>query len=219
MIKWVYDNCLAAQENNSINFHVSVVTDDYRIEKEVQDFNGEVLRIDDPVNSGTDRIALAYTRYFKGQDWDLVINMQGDEPLLSGEELARLAQAHLASSFPIYTLVHEREVDSNFHDLGHVKVVFCEQNNKCLYFSRNPIPFGTKKWYQHIGVYSYHPQTLLRFAQIPPSLYEKLERLEQLRALEEGMAIGALKVTQALLGVDDPGDISKVEALLDGKKK
>ena len=219
MIERIYHNCLGAQEDNSIHFHVVVITDDHRIEGEVQDFKGEVLRVDDSVSTGTDRVALAFTRHFKGQNWDLVVNMQGDEPLLSGRELRKLVQAHLASHFPIYTLVNENPIDDHFHDPGNVKAVFSQQNGQCLYFSRNPIPFGAEKWYLHIGVYSYRPHALLQFAGTPPSFYEKLERLEQLRALEGGMAIGALKTTEILLGVDDPQDIVRVEALLDGKEK
>ena len=219
MIERIYHNCLETKGNGSLHFHVAVVTDDDRIEQEVKGFKGEVFRIDDIVDSGTDRVALAFKRYFKGQNWDLIINMQGDEPLLPGEELERLARAHLASPFPVYTLVKENPIDDHFDDSGKVKTIFCQQNGQCLYFSRNPIPFSAEKWYLHIGVYSYRPAALLQFTQIPPSYYEKLERLEQLRALENGMTVGALETTKTLLGVDTPDDIVRAEALLDGKEK
>jgi 3-deoxy-manno-octulosonate cytidylyltransferase (CMP-KDO synthetase) len=214
MIQRVYENC------KSSGFQTAVVTDNDEIETHVKAFGGEVVRIDDDVPSGSERIALAYERFFKDSNADLVINVQGDEPLLKGDVLKELAEFHLKNSFPITTLLRERSSsDEDFKNPNVVKAVWSAQTKQCLYFSRNSLPYdrdGNKdyKWYQHIGVYSYTPKALLEFVKIPMSKLEDLEKLEQLRALENGYTLGAILTSQKLMGVDVPDDIKKVEGAL-----
>jgi 3-deoxy-manno-octulosonate cytidylyltransferase (CMP-KDO synthetase) len=214
MISRVFFNCL-----NS-GFTTYVVTDHHEIEKHVLEFGGKVLRIDDDVPSGSERIALAYERFLKHENPDFIINVQGDEPLLKGEVLKELVNFHMHSPFEITTLVRERStLEDDFKNSNVVKAVFTPKTGKCLYFSRQSLPYdrdGGKgySWYQHIGVYSFRPDSLLTFVKLPMAELEDLEKLEQLRALENQMSIGAIKTTQKLIGVDVPEDILKVEGVL-----
>jgi 3-deoxy-manno-octulosonate cytidylyltransferase (CMP-KDO synthetase) len=214
MIERVYRNCLTS------SFKTFVVTDNNEIEKHVKDFGGAVLRVDDDVPSGSERIALAYQRFLIQEQVELIINVQGDEPLLKGHALKELADFHLNSSFDLATLVRARlSSDEDFKNPNVVKAVWSSTNHQCFYFSRQSVPFdrdGSREfnWYQHVGVYSYRPQALLDFVKLPLAGLEDLEKLEQLRALENGLTIGAVLTEQKLIGVDVPDDIKKVEGAL-----
>lgn len=218
MVQRVYENC------SKSGFDTYVVTDHDGIEEIVKSFGGKVLRVDDDVPSGSERIALAYERYLAKELPDLVINVQGDEPLLSGETLKKLAEFHLGTSFDIGTLLRERNAsETDFHEKNIVKGVYSTASNQCLYFSRGSLPVSRDgktdySWYQHIGVYSYRPKALSNFVKFPVSTLEDLEKLEQLRALENGMTIGAILIEGKLIGVDAPEDIKKVEGALSEAK-
>ncbi|MBF0359466.1 MAG: 3-deoxy-manno-octulosonate cytidylyltransferase [Oligoflexia bacterium] len=235
MIERVYQNATDS------TFDTFVVTDDNQIEKHVLNFGGKVLRVDDDVCCGTDRIHLSYQRFLKNSksstnnkniNYSLIINLQGDEPLLTGSLLKKLGYWHLNSNYHIATLVKRHSLAST-HDHDNdkylnpnvVKAIFIADDNNtkkdteggyCPYFSRSPIPHNTTcdtnlNWYQHIGVYSYLPQALETFVQTKPTQLEQMERLEQLRALSLNMRIGALATEANLIGVDIPEDIIKVE--------
>lgn len=214
MIERVFRNC------EESGFDSYVVTDHEGIEKHVQDFGGKVIRVDDDVPSGSERIALAFERFLKTKAPDLVINVQGDEPLLKGIALRELAEAHLESKFDVMTLLRERvSSEDDFKNPNVVKAVYVPGSKQCLYFSRQSLPFdrdGEKihSWFQHIGVYSYRPGALTTFVKLPFGKLEDLEKLEQLRALENQMTIGAVLTTQKLIGVDVPEDVKKVEGAL-----
>lgn len=214
MIERVFKNCAEA------GFHTAVVTDNDEIEAHVLSFGGNVIRVDDDVPSGSERIALAYKRFFESKKADLVINVQGDEPLLKGDVLKELAEFHVKSAYPIATLLRERKaLEEDFKNPNVVKAVWSAPTKQCLYFSRQSLPYDRDggrdySWYQHIGVYSYKPQALLDFVKLPMSRHEDLEKLEQLRALDNGYSIGAILTTQKLMGVDVPEDIKKVEGAL-----
>lgn len=218
MIERVYRNCKLS------GLECAVVTDDERIEKHVLSFGGKVHRVDDNVPSGSERIALAFERYYQNTDVEIIINVQGDEPLLQGEILRELASFHRKSSYDMGTLIRPRSSDeSDFSNPNVVKAVFSEEGQRCLYFSRASLPYSRDqlkdyKWYQHIGVYSFKVAALKTFVELSESPLEVMERLEQLRALEQGMTIGAVVATQKLMGVDIPEDIKKVEEVLSEKK-
>lgn len=214
MVERVYFNCLSS------GFECAVVTDNDEIEDAVKAFGGKVLRVDDDVPSGSERIALAYVRFMEKHQPSLVINVQGDEPMLKGEVLRDLARFHLSSPFDIATLLRERRSgEEDFRNPNVVKAVWSRDSGQCLYFSRQSLPFDRDggrdfAWHHHIGVYSYRPEALLSFVKLPVARLEDLEKLEQLRALENKMSIGAILTDQKLIGVDVPGDIKKVEGAL-----
>lgn len=226
MIVRVMENMQKA-DHFAYEFVAYAVTDDQRIENHLKENHLNVIRVDDDVISGTLRIELAYKRFFKDQQFDLVVNVQGDEPLLFSEEIVRLADFHLKSDFEITTLVKKQiHFDEVFFDSNKVKVVMSEVMGKAFYFSRSPIPHKRDKdqnlendyWFLHIGVYSYRPDSLSRFANANVSRLEDLEKLEQLRALELGMSIGALETKSIIMGVDHPDDIKKVEEVIRERK-
>lgn len=197
-----------------------VVTDDLRIENEIKSIGKDVVRVDDNVASGSDRIYLAKKRFFSNDNFKLIINVQGDEPLLNSEDIIKLADFHLNSQFSITTLTHKKIMSDEFFNPNRVKLALSEKNGRALYFSRAPIPFdrsGKGKpahWWLHIGVYSFLPEALEKFANEPESSLEKIEKLEQLKALEMGMAIGALEIEKEPIGVDTPEDLEKVKKVL-----
>jgi 3-deoxy-manno-octulosonate cytidylyltransferase (CMP-KDO synthetase) len=233
MIQRIYENCnmitnqrMLNSINSKVNDHFEVqsfvVTDDLRIEEEVKSFNGQVIRIDDAVQSGTERIFLAYSRYFKSKNYSLIVNLQGDEPLFKREYLDALVDFHFSSGFEISTLIRPMiGFNQDFFDPNKVKAIFSPQTRECLYFSRAPIPFRRNDpieeiWYQHIGVYSFTPKALALFSNAKESYLEKIEGLEQLRALEIGLKFGALELDQNFIGVDIPEDIKRVEDTING---
>lgn len=212
MIEWVYSRAKLC------GYPTYVVTDDERIENVVKAFGGEVLRVDDDVPSGSERIALAYQRYLKKDPAQFVVNVQGDEPLLQGEILKSLVEFHNKSSYDITTLVRERaRSESDWQNPNVVKAVM-GLHGRCSYFSRASVPFErdgqSSPWFQHIGVYCYRAEALEKFVTLAASPLENLEKLEQLRAMENGMSFGALVTTQRLIGVDTPEDVKRVEEAL-----
>jgi 3-deoxy-manno-octulosonate cytidylyltransferase (CMP-KDO synthetase) len=232
MIERVFVNTSQAQASG-FHFDTFVVTDDARIEVHVKSFSENVLRVDDEVISGSLRIALAYERFFKAKnnEYDLIINVQGDEPLLNSADLVRLASFHFESSFDIATLVKKQKgFDKDFLDPNKVKVAMSELDGRAFYFSRASIPYKRDSadvtpidekndyWFYHIGVYSYRPEALIEFANHKETRLENLEKLEQLRALEIGLTIGARETESTIMGVDTPADIKKVEEVLNGRE-
>jgi 3-deoxy-manno-octulosonate cytidylyltransferase (CMP-KDO synthetase) len=217
MIEYVARNC------QNTGFDYAVVTDNDQIEKFVRSISANVVRVDDNVETGSERIALAYQRFFAHKNYKYVINVQGDEPLLQAEEIVAIANFHNDHPFDICTAVKKRDsLETDFHNPNVVKAVYSEITHDCLYFSRASIPFSRDglhhKWYQHIGIYSYKVEALLRFVATKSSALELLEKLEQLRALENGMSIGAKLTDITLIGVDTPEDIHKIEGVFREQK-
>ena len=213
MIQYVVENC------KETGFDYAVVTDDSRIEEFVYEIGGSVVRVDDDVPSGSERIALAYKRFFYNNKYDFVINVQGDEPLLKADTIVKIAQEHSKKKTDIFTGINERSSsEEDFNNPNVVKCVYAKEEKICHYFSRAAIPFSRSiedySWFQHIGIYSYRPESLLRFVNLKPSVHENLEKLEQLRALDNGMSIGAEIVNVKLIGVDTQEDIKKVESFV-----
>lgn len=226
MIQRVFKNCQQANLDG-FTFETFVVTDDSRVSDHVKTFSSNVVRVDDEVISGSLRIQLAYERFFSDQSFDLVINVQGDEPLLLASDLVKLAEFHLKSVFDISTLIKKQiGFGDDFLDPNKVKVVCSESTGAAFYFSRSPIPYkrdhasdlNNDYWFLHIGVYSFRPEALSKFAKSNETRLENLEKLEQLRALEIGLMIGAFCTESTVIGVDRPEDVKRVEEVLNERK-
>jgi len=218
MIQYVVENCIET------GFDYAVVTDNDDIENTVKSINGNVVRIDDDVSTGSERIALAYERFFSDKGYQYIVNVQGDEPLLYASEIKSIGEFHTNNDFDICTAVKRRKSSEEaFGNSNVVKCIFSEKTNQCLYFSRASVPFNRDRedhdWFQHIGIYSYKTSALQRFVELEMSYYETSEKLEQLRALENGLTIGAKTTEVNLIGVDAPEDIAKIEGVLSGQKK
>jgi 3-deoxy-manno-octulosonate cytidylyltransferase (CMP-KDO synthetase) len=221
MIQWVYENAMGSK---LLDFLI-VATDDERIYNVVKSFGGNVIMTPSNIQTGTDRVAYVLNEF----DADIVANIQGDEPLLTSEMIDRAIEPFLNSEkVDISTLaVKTNDVDLIFNP-NVVKVVF-DKDKIALYFSRSPIPFccdakNEKDWlklgnfYKHIGLYVYSRESLLRFVSLRRSSLEEIEKLEQLRALENGFRIKVVISESDTIGVDTPEDVEKVVAFLKNKK-
>jgi 3-deoxy-manno-octulosonate cytidylyltransferase (CMP-KDO synthetase) len=192
---------------------VYVATDDDRIAEACAGFGAPVLMTSPDHPTGTDRLAEAASRL----DHEVIVNVQGDEPLIEGFVIDAAVDALLEDAdTPISTVVHPLEGDAR-HDPNRVKVVL-DRAGFALYFSRSPIPYergeaGTT--WQHVGLYAYRRPFLQDFVSLPRTPAERAEELEQLRALEHGHRIRvAIVEGWRSVPVDVPADIASVEALL-----
>ena len=219
MIEYVYRRA----SRSALVDSVCVATDDERIADAVRGFGGNVKMTRDDHASGTDRVA----EVASGEDADVVVNIQGDEPLIHPDDIdAGIRPLVDESGLGMSTLAVAFDSPEEFLDPNAVKVTRSENGN-ALYFSRAPIPYsrdvlsGEGKAYEkilenwedispkplkHLGFYAYKKESLLRFAGLRPSPLEKLERLEQLRALEDGLAIRVVEINRDAVGVDLPED-------------
>ena len=166
--------------------------------------------------SGTDRIFQALQK--SGEDFDIIINLQGDLPLVSPELINELTSFAENSDYDIITAVAEIHDESELDNPNVVKPAISwesksQNKGKALYFSRSNIPHGKGAIYHHIGIYVYKKAALEKFVSLDPSQLEKREKLEQLRALENNMTIGVLKTTHVPLGVDTQDDLEKVREI------
>jgi len=216
LIQWVYE---AVEESKSVD-RIIVATDNEEIKKTVESFGGDVVITPSNLLSGTDRVAFVA----KNMDFEIILNVQGDEPLLRGYMIDSLVEKLIKNpSIEIATLVrHPREEE--IFSLNSVKVV-ANSNLFALYFSRAPIPCifkrekrNLKYYWCHIGVYGFRKEILLKFVSLPQSQLEMLENLEQLRALENGISIKLVPVEEITHPVDVHDDIKIVEEILRRRK-
>lgn len=188
---------------------VIIATDSEEIHAAAQSFGAEVRWTSPRHLSGTDRVAEVACSLTES----LIINVQGDEPLIAREDLGHLVEALSAGgprAAPMATLARQRQDAEGQLDPNNVKVVV-GLNGQALYFSRAPIPYVRRgegevveesPWLHHIGVYGYRRKFLETFTRLPPGRLEKLEKLEQLRALENGFAIQVVETRQVYAGID-----------------
>ncbi len=214
MIRRVYERAAAARGID----RVLVATDDERIRHAVISFGGEVAMTRRAHPSGTDRIAEAVAAL----DADIVVNVQGDLPLLDPESVAAaVAPLHSDAELPMATLMTPIRDAEEFANPNVVKVVV-DATGHALYFSRARIPHwrdarpaqAAAIAHRHIGLYAYRRNFLLQFARLAPTPLEQAEKLEQLRALESGYRIRVIEVASAGLEVDTAADLDMVRALV-----
>ncbi len=196
---------------------VYVVTDDDRIENAIREVGGKVIRSQKEHNSGSDRLAEAS----KDLEVDIIVNVQGDEPFTDKENLQKVIdifandpQKNIAVASLMERITHPDDIANP----NNVKVVV-NKFNEALYFSRSVIPFprdtNTKvPYYKHIGIYAYRKDALQQFTQLPPSLLEETEKLEQLRYLENGFKIRLAVTDIPTIGIDTPEDLEKARQRL-----
>ena len=201
--------------NSGLFNTVCVATDNISILETVKSFGGKAVLTKESHPSGSDRIAEAL-QYFPQAE--LVFNVQGDEPLIEKEPLQKLISAfedRKVQMASLMTVIEDREM---IYNPNIVKVV-TDTQNYALYFSRSVIPFQRDsqidlKYYRHIGVYAYSPECLHRFVYLSPSILERTEKLEQLRALENGIPIKMVETSYQGIGIDTPQDLKTIEKQL-----
>ena len=215
LIQWVYD----AVKETELFDDVIVATDDVKIFDTVKRFGGKVMKTLDTHKSGTDRIVEVCTKI----QCDVVVNVQGDEPFITKSDLEPLLKVFedknvLVAS--LYKIIDEKEEVDN---RNVVKIVIDNQGN-AMYFSRLPIPFNRDNisgvnYYKHIGVYAYRKDILMQFNKLKSSDYEHVEKLEQLRFLQNGISIKMVKTNYEGIGIDTKEDLEKAEQILQQRRK
>ena len=225
LIQHVYENSKGAHFIDD----VIVATDSEEILEKVRSFGGRAVMTDKKHPSGTDRIA----EVAASMDYEIVVNVQADEPLIRPQMIDDVILLLNDERASIGTLIKRITDPREVVDPNVVKVVF-SKDGFALYFSRLPIPyhrdewknlkdlvtsnelqvFTRQSWYKHIGIYSYRREALLALSGMEPTELEKRERLEQLRALENGMMIKVKETFFETFGVDTPEDLERVEKCL-----
>lgn len=191
---------------------VFVVTDSDIIFEEISNNGGKAIMSIANHETGSDRIAEAV----KNIDCDIVVNVQGDEPFVKREALAKLVEAYqndIKNEISLATLAQEITEDEDIENPNSVKVNW-DIHNFALYFSRSPIPYPREtnfraKYFQHIGIYAFRKSALMNFSKLPMLQNERAEKLEQLRYLEYGMKIKVLETDFMGIGIDTSEDLEK----------
>ncbi|MFN0049400.1 MAG: 3-deoxy-manno-octulosonate cytidylyltransferase [Cytophagales bacterium] len=215
MVQRVYEQ----SKKSTLLTDVVVATDHLQIYEHVLSFGGKVVMTDEKHASGTDRCAEAFTKL--NENFDFVINIQGDEPFIKPEQIDELASI-LVSNIELATLVLKINDNEAIQSANTVKVAI-NTKNEALYFSRNPIPFvrnfSKNEWGQHqtflrhIGIYAYRADILMKVTNLSTSSLELAESLEQLRWLENGYKITVKETKYESFGIDTPEDLEKILAM------
>ncbi|MGK5087792.1 3-deoxy-manno-octulosonate cytidylyltransferase [Bdellovibrionota bacterium FG-2] len=211
MVQWVYERARAAS-----SIHRTVVATDHpKIVEAVQKFGGEAILTDPALPSGTDRVA-AVADLIPG---DVFVNIQGDEPFMDARAIDGAVKLVVSGKFSMATAMTPLRSQEELYDQGCVKVI-ADAQGRAIYFSRFAIPYSRgevpKSGFvsrRHVGLYVYARETLMTFRSLAPSQIEKGEVLEQLRALENGIAIGITEVDFVSVGVDTAEDLERARRL------
>ncbi|MBI4678487.1 MAG: 3-deoxy-manno-octulosonate cytidylyltransferase [Elusimicrobia bacterium] len=193
---------------------VAVATDDRRVKEAVEGFGGRAVLTSEDAPSGTDRVCEALRRL--GWRPALAVNLQGDEPFVSPQALRSLVAVLRRPGADLATLVTPLKSKARLMSPDVVKAAMAP-DGRVLYFSRAPIPFcrseEPSRW-EHIGVYGFKASSLRRFVRLPPSALERAESLEQLRAIEDGMAVFAASVPARGVAIDTPADLAAAQRII-----
>lgn len=217
IIQWVYENAKKALND------VYVATDDKRIFETVEAFGGKAVYTSPNHQSGTDRCAEAAQKVAEELSFDVVINIQGDEPFIRPEQIEGLKACFISPETEIATLIKPITHAAEITNINRPKVVV-NKNREAMYFSRSPIPFvrdarpdewiNRHTFYSHIGMYAYRYDVLLKLTQLPAGILEKAESLEQLRWLENGYRIKTAQTSFENIGIDTPEDLEEARKFL-----
>ena len=215
--KTVITRTYEAAINTKLFDDVFVVTDSDLIFNEIVSQGGKAIMSIKEHESGSDRIAEAVSNL----DVDIVINIQGDEPFIDKDSLAKLIQVYKTDSkgeVDLASLMREITAIQDIENPNNVKVVV-DQNGFALYFSRSVIPYPREKnvgvrYMQHVGIYAFRKQALMDFYSLPMKSLEASEKLEQLRYLEFGKRIKMVETNHVGIGIDTPEDLEKARRLL-----
>lgn len=216
LLQWVIEGSRASKKLSKI----LVATDDQRIADLAKKSGAEAVMTASELPTGTDRVWAAV----RGIDAEVVLNIQGDEPLISGALLDRLVEPFLDQNVQMATL--GRPLDHESLMANTTAKIIVDQNDNALYFSRFPIPYSRvdaklegelNGALKHIGIYAYRKSFLERFCLQAPVAIERAESLEQLRALYLGARIRVVRVNHDSWGVDTPEDVHKIEKIMRGE--
>lgn len=206
MIEWVYKRTKLSNLDE-----VVVATDDERIYKEVERFGGKAILTSKEHENGTSRIAEVCTKY---EDYDVIVNVQGDEPLIEPEMINSIINSFKEDdTISMSTLKYKIDTMEEIENPNYVKVI-TDKKGYALYFSRSVIPYPRKldiqNYYKHVGIYGYKRDFVVEYAKMKPTPLELSESLEQLRALENGYRIKVMETPYKIIGVDTQEELEKV---------
>ncbi|MGN8056554.1 3-deoxy-manno-octulosonate cytidylyltransferase [Pedobacter sp. 22163] len=220
MIQRVYEQASKAESLSK----VVIATDDVRIADEVNRFGGEFIFTSTNHQSGTDRCAEVIEAL---PGYDIVINIQGDEPFIEPAQIELLASCFSEEKVQLATLIKSIQSQESVYNPNSPKVVI-DVNGRAMYFSRSPIPFirngepgvwaEKHQFYKHIGIYGYRTESLKAITKLPPSSLEIAESLEQLRWIENGFYIQTKVTDLETVAIDTPEDLLKLNKLLKALK-
>lgn len=210
MIEWVYKRTLSSDLDM-----VVVATDDQLVYDKVKSFGGEVIMTSKEHSNGTSRIAEVAKIY---RDFDVIINVQGDEPLIEKDMINALITPFLKEpELKMATLKHKIDEIEEIENPNNVKVI-TTIDDYAIYFSRSPIPFpreyDIKNYFKHVGIYGYRRDFVIKYSQMDPTSLEISESLEQLRVLENGYKIKVLETPYKIIGVDTKEDLKRVREVV-----
>ncbi len=212
MIRRVVEQCEKVQSLTADEIDIMVATEDQRIYDHVKEF-GNVLMTSASHESGTDRVAEVAA--MSNKLYDVIINVQGDEPLIRPEQILQLIGCFKDPATKIATLIKPEIYRAGLESPNTVKCII-DKSFRAIYFSRHLIPFFRnpaeregKEFYKHIGIYGFTPKTLMTITKLPQSFLEKAECLEQLRWLENGFNIQTAVTHDENIAVDSPEDLLK----------
>jgi len=209
IIRHVYDNTVSTGLFND----VFVVTDSDIIYKEIKDNGGKVIMSKKEHESGSDRIAEAIAE----MNIDVIVNVQGDEPFIKKEPLEKLVHLFNDDSIKVASLMRKISKEEAVNP-NNVKVII-DNSGYALYFSRSIVPYQRDEkinveYFLHVGVYAYKKDALIAFTKLPQSQLEKIEKLEQLRYLENGIKIKMAETDYNNIAIDTPEDLEKAKSSL-----
>ncbi|MGF6906600.1 3-deoxy-manno-octulosonate cytidylyltransferase [Fusobacterium sp. PH5-44] len=206
MIQWVYQRSKLSKLDDIV-----VATDDIRIKEVVESFGGNAIITKGDHSNGTSRIAEVCE---KMKDYDVVINIQGDEPLIDPKMINQLIDAFKDDSNLVMSTLKEKIKNFELVENPNIVKVITDKNEMALYFSRSPIPYPREKneeiYYKHIGIYGYKRTFVIEYSNMKETLLEKSESLEQLRVLENGYKIKVIETPYKVIGVDTKEDLERV---------
>lgn len=225
VIRWVYDGLQGIDGLDCI----CVATDDERISKAVELFGGKCVMTRSDHKSGTERCGEVVEKFAtEGTVFDVVVNVQGDEPFVNKEQIKSLLAAFSNPGTEIATLAKKITSSEELLSSNNVKVV-TDLFGEALYFSRTPIPYlrdcDTSQWlnrhdyYKHVGIYAYRSEVLKELVSLDESPLEKCEKLEQLRWMECGRTIKVIETSCENIGIDTPEDLVAAQQRLQATKK
>lgn len=217
LVQRTYEN---AKRSSMIDYLI-VATDDQRIFDHVKEFGGNVIMTSSSHLTGSDRLVEVLEKEDKVQNAEMILNIQGDEPLIEPEVLESVINALQSDKeCVVSTAVIPLHSEELAIDRSIVKCVF-DQNHRAIYFSRALIPHGKNgklqedtAYYHHLGIYCFRPQFLITYASLEPTPLQKAECLEQLKIIENGYKIKVAVVESESIGIDTPEDLKKVEQML-----
>lgn len=210
IIQWVWEKAKSAKLADD----VIIATDHEDIFNEARSFGANVEMTAVDHKSGSDRIAEVTKRH---PEFEYIINLQGDEPMMTPESIDAVINAVKTTGADISTLIRPLKTEEEINDPNVVKCVI-DKNNFALYFSRSKIPYERNKtdctFYGHMGIYGYKRKALFEMTELPMSPLEKTESLEQLRALQAGMKIVTSIVEYSPIGIDTQADVDRFAATI-----